>query len=606
MPVRRLSETTINQIAAGEVIERPASVVKELVENSLDAGAREILVALTGGGRDAIDVVDDGCGMSGEDLVLAIERHATSKLNGDDLVHINSLGFRGEALPAIGSVARLSITSRMRGGEGVGICVEGGIVGELHRAASNQGTRVEIRDLFWKTPARLKFLKRERVESMAAFDVVRRLALAYPEVGFSMSCDQLKPQRWPAGDNESELGERVCAVLGREFADHSVPVSYERDGLKLNGFAGLATYNRSNRLMQYVVVNGRPVRGRSLAGAISGAYRDFIPRGRFPAVALFISLPAHELDVNVHPAKTEVRFRDERLVCAAIVSGLRKALSGAEFRVVDGSSALSHFALSSALPVHRDVSEFSNKFHGQSFEGGVGGPASNLPSSSDEGGQAMFDSSVGETNRWLPAAPPPSHMNDALQHPLGAARAQLHDTYIVTETDRGIIVVDQHAAHERLVYERMKAGRINSIVETQGLLVPAIVDLDPISRERLIGAAKMLSSVGLEVEAFGEAVMVRSVPALLIKADISALLRDVADELAYHKGVEGIEVQINQVLAKMACHGSVRAGRALKPEEMNALLREMEITPGAGQCNHGRPTYISLSLDDLEKLFERR
>ena len=593
MSVRRLAETTINRIAAGEVVERPASVVKELVENALDAGAREISVAITGGGRDLIEVVDDGHGMDSDDLALAIERHATSKLGDDDLVNIATLGFRGEALPSIGAVARLAITSRAAGCVGHRIAVDGGEVGAVKPAAANRGTRVEIRDLFWKTPARLKFLKSDRSETLVAVEVVRRLALACPRVGFTVSSDVMRPLRWPATADEGPSGERLRAVLGGEFAENALAVEARRGNVALAGFAGLATFNRANRTMQYFIVNGRPVRERALTGAVSGAYADLIPRGRFPAVLVWLTLPAGEVDVNVHPAKSEVRFRDEGEVRALVVSGLREALGRAGHRAADASRQFAGYARPPAF-----AGEVSRRFYDLApRSGGV---------SLGEREQAGFTVPQRHDDCWSPAAAAQPADGTAHGHPLGAARAQLHGNYIVAETEDGVVIVDQHAAHERLVYERLKSDRAGRRVEAQVLLVPAVVDLDAVARARVLDAAELLAGLGLEIEAFGEAVLVRAVPALLGGADVARLVNDVADGLAAGAGGEEVEARLNRVLATMACHGSVRAGRSLRPEEMNALLRDMERTPGAGQCNHGRPTYVSLSLDDLERLFERR
>ncbi len=600
MSVRRLAETTINQIAAGEVVERPASVVKELVENALDAGAGEISVAITGGGRDLIEVVDDGIGMDEDDLALAIERHATSKLTDDDLVNIASLGFRGEALPSIGSVARLSIHSRTDNGDGHAILVLGGEVLPVEPAPSNRGTRVEIRDLFWKTPARLKFLKSERAETLAAFEVVRRLALAHPDVGFAVSSDQMRTQHWPATTEKKPSIERIRAVLGSDMVENSVPVDAERGCISLTGIAGLATFNRANRKMQCFFVNGRPVRERVLSGAISAAYADLIPRGRFPAVVLFLDLPAHEIDVNVHPAKSEVRFRDEGEVRALTVSALRKALAEAGHLSADASRRFARFARPHS-PTPAAAGEISRRFYDVPQNGDGRGFAGFA-----ETGRSAITAPSEQANGWMPAAQVEVSQDQLSDHPLGAAKAQLHGTYIFAETGDGIVIVDQHAAHERLVYERLKADRAGRNVDAQGLLVPAVVDLDPLAREQLVGAAALLAELGLEIEEFGNAVMVRSVPALLGTANVARLVRDVADSLSEGGEGEAVETQLNHVLATMACHGSVRAGRNLKPEEMNALLRDMESTPGSGQCNHGRPTYVSLSLNDLEKLFERR
>ena len=565
----------MNRIAAGEVIERPASVVKELVENAIDAGAAQVDVAFRGGGKSLIRVADDGIGMAAEDLALAIERHATSKLADDDLVDIRYLGFRGEALPSIGAVSRLSITSRPRsGGDAHQIAVEGGALTPPRPAALTQGTEIDVKDLFFATPARLKFLKADRTETAEAAEVVRRMALAHPDVGFSFVTEERRLVDAPRGEGEES---RIRRILGSEFMDNAVAFDLEREGVRVRGHAGLPTFSRNSGSQQYMFVNGRSVRDKLLSGAIRGAYADLMPGGRYPALVLFLDCPPERVDVNVHPAKAEVRFRDGGLVRGLIVSAIRDALG--RKRVADTS--LSRQTVSSFRPVmprgfgHRGFDEAET--------------------------QAALDMNM------PPAAMPEAEAAPVPDYPLGQARAQIHDNYIVAQTREGFVLVDQHAAHERLVYERLKRERRERRIETQPLLVPEVVDLDPVAVERLAEAGELLAEGGLVLEAFGEgAVIVREVPAAIGKADISGIVRDVADELAERGVSSSLEERINHVLATMACHHSVRSGRKLRPEEMNALLREMEATPNSGQCNHGRPTFIELKLADIEKLFGRR
>lgn len=643
MSIRRLPEGLVNRIAAGEVVERPAAATKELVENAIDAGAKRISVVLEGGGRSLIAVTDDGCGMTADEMTLAIERHATSKLADDDLVDIKTLGFRGEALPSMGAVARLTITSRPKTETGLGephaISVEGGVLDGPRPAAHDRGTRVEVRDLFYATPARLKFLKTDRTETLAAIDLVRRLALSHPEIAFSFESDCVKGFDWPVrGEGDFALRARLEAALGREFTANSVPVQRGKDGFLLEGLAGLPTFNRANAQMQYFIVNGRPVRDRLLLGALKGAYGDLLPRGRHPAVALFFTLPADEVDVNVHPAKTEVRFRDAGLVRSLLVGGVREALADAGHRTAQNPSEVLAFSRPGGQPgggvsgghlagrgsgnglirpSHRDVGRVFGTSPGGDYYGLAEGTSSQ---SFDSATQQGFAADIGETQYLEGLAAPAASMApiadtvDALEaeddYPLGASRGQVHGNYIVAETRTGLILVDQHAAHERITYERIKADRAQKTVQTQGLLIPQVVELDIQARQSLLAAAEDLASLGLVIEDFGEAIVVREVPALLGHADISRLVSDVADTLMDYDGNDspsgGIEAKLDYVLSTMACHGSVRSGRRLKPEEMNALLRQMEETPGSGQCNHGRPTYVELDLADIEKLFERR
>ena len=568
MRILRLSEGTINRIAAGEVIERPASVVKELVENAIDAGALQVDVAFRGGGRSLIKVSDDGFGMDAGDLALAVERHATSKLADDDLIEIRSFGFRGEALPSIGAVARLAIVSRLRGSEAAyRITVEGGSFRAPRPAALMRGTEVEVRDLFYATPARLKFLKTERTETAEAADVVRRAALAHPQVGFSFVTEERRLIDAPPGEAEAD---RIARVMGAEFMDNAVAFAATREGVEVRGYAGLPTWSRAQTSMQYTFVSGRPVRDKLLAGAIRGAYADLMGRGRFPAIVLFVNCPPDRVDVNVHPAKAEVRFRDGGLVRSLVVNAVRASLAGNGQRPDVELSRQTAARFRPMAPQH-----FAEA-------------------------QSDFDMN-------LPLSVPGAANGPPMDYPLGAARAQLHENYILTQTAQGIVLVDQHAAHERLVYERLKREREGRGIATQPLLVPEVIDLDPAQVERIAGSTAMLAASGLAVEAFGDgAVIVREVPTALGGGDIAGLVRDIADKLAEQDEAGTIEERINHVLATMACHHSVRSGRALRPEEMNALLREMEATPNSGQCNHGRPTFIELKLADIERLFGRR
>ncbi|MEI9932322.1 MAG: DNA mismatch repair endonuclease MutL [Rhizomicrobium sp.] len=588
MRIRRLSEGTINRIAAGEVVERPASAAKELIENALDAGATRIEIAMGAGGADLILVEDNGIGVEADDLALAIERHATSKLSDDDLSHIATMGFRGEALPSIGAVARLAIASRTATGEAHEIRVEGGRVeGPAptgFRARGQHGTRVEVRELFFATPARLKFLKSARSEDLATGDVVKRLAMARPDVAFTLTLDGRRALDLPAeADLFSGRLNRLAKIMGRDFGDNAAPVSTEREGVKLAGFAGLPTYNRANSAMQFLFVNGRPVRDKLLIGAVRGAYADFLARDRHPALALFLECDPAFVDVNVHPAKTEVRFRDAGLVRGLIVSALKHALHDAGHRA---STTVAGDALASlrpqAAPYYfrpepRGMMEQTREYHAPLFTPEV---------------STRFEAAPGEP---LPDTP------------LGAARAQLHETYIVAQTADGIVIVDQHAAHERLVYERMKHAMENGGVARQPLLIPEIVDLDPAEVERLLARADQLAELGLVVESFGaDAVAVRETPAMLGQMDIKGLLRDLADDIAETGSALSLKERLEDVAGTLACHTSVRSGRRLNADEMNALLREMEATPHSGQCNHGRPTYVELKLSDIERLFGRR
>ncbi len=599
MKIRRLAEGTINRIAAGEVVERPASAVKELVENALDAGASRIEIATTNGGADLILVSDDGEGMEKDDLAVAVERHATSKLplgttGGDDLSHIATMGFRGEALPSIGAVARLSIASRTAKSDAHEIHVEGGRMrgpspaGFL--AAGQSGTRVEVRELFYATPARLKFLKSARSEDLATLDVVKRLAMARPDVGFSLAMDGRRTLELPAEDDlfGGRLN-RLSRIMGREFGENAVAVDAVREGLSLKGFAGLPTYNRANAQMQYLFVNGRPVRDKLLMGAVRGAYADFLARDRHPALALFLECDPEFVDVNVHPAKTEVRFRDAGLVRGLIVSSLKSALAEAGHRA---STTVAGAALAALRPTN------VTHLYQQSYPpppGGVAEAARAFQAPLFDRGAAALSARIEEPQTASP------------ESPLGVARAQLHETYVIAQTADGIVIVDQHAAHERLVYERMKHALESGGIARQPLLIPEIVELDPAEVDRVTSRAPELAELGLVVESFGpDAVMVREVPAMLGQADVKAMVRDLADDIAETGSALSLKERLEEIAGTLACHTSVRAGRRLSADEMNALLREMEATPHSGQCNHGRPTYVELKLSDIERLFGRR
>ena len=599
--IRRLPETLVNRIAAGEVVERPASAVKELVENAIDAGAARIDVVARDGGRTLISVTDDGCGMDAEELTLAVQRHATSKLPHGDLTDIRSMGFRGEALPSIGAVSRLTLTSRPPDSDSAWrIHVEGGKVGEPEPAAHPTGTRVELRDLFYATPARLKFLRGERSEATAITDVINRLAMARPDIGFSLNDGVKDKFRYApeAGDLFDARLARLARIMGRDFAENALALDAAREGARLTGYAGLPTLNRGTAQHQYLFVNGRPVRDRLLVGAVRGAYADFLARGRHPMVALFLEVDPQDLDVNVHPAKAEVRFRESGNIRGLIVGGLRHALAEAGHRA---STTVAAAALGAVRP-------------GEAPMGGYQGNYAYRPNNPSRGlaeAAAAFQSPF---DHMPPSAPPSAeapHEGDeprpVRDYPLGAARAQLHDTYIVAQTADGLIVVDQHAAHERLVYERMKAALADSGVARQGLLLPEVVELDEAGARRLGERAGELAELGLVLEPFGEgAVMVRETPSLLGEVDTQSLVRDLADELAELGQALSLKERLEDVCSTMACHGSVRAGRRLTLDEMNALLRQMEATPHSGQCNHGRPTYVELKLADIEKLFGRR
>jgi DNA mismatch repair protein MutL len=602
MPVRQLSEATVNRIAAGEVVERPASVVKELVENALDAGATRIDVMTDGGGRRLIRVTDDGEGMTAADLALAVERHATSKLADDDLVSIRTLGFRGEALPSIGSVARLSITTRHAGEPHAWVIeVDAGAKSGIKPAALSNGTRVEVRDLFYATPARLKFLKLDRTEAEAVREVVRRLAMSRPDVAFTLAGEERAPVSFAAAvPGATGRLTRLGDILGADFRANAVEVAAEREGVAIEGFAALPTLTRANALGQYLFVNGRPVRDKLLLGAVRGAYSDYLPRDRHPLLALFVTLDAKEVDVNVHPAKAEVRFRNGGLVRALIVASLKAALAreGTRAASTGGSATIAAFR-PATLPQRgwdwrRSPSRPSDPR----------GPYVAMRGGFAEVAQAAFDVGTPAADLRVEEAEPAV---EQIEQPLGAARAQVHETYIVAQTRDGLVIVDQHAAHERIVYEKLKAAIDQNGVARQILLIPEIIELDEADVERLVARADELARFGLVLEAFGPgAVALRETPSLLGEIDGSGMVRDLAEHMSEWDESLPLERRLMQVASSMACHGSVRAGRRLKPEEMNALLREMEVTPNSGQCNHGRPTYVELKLTDIERLFGRR
>jgi DNA mismatch repair protein MutL len=610
-PIRQLKPETINRIAAGEVIERPASVVKELVENAIDADASQIEVVTVAGGTSLIRVTDNGTGMSRDALELSVERHVTSKLSDDDLFDIRHLGFRGEALPSIGSIASLSIASRARGAaNGWEIIVDRGDKQPVKPAAIDVGTRVEVRELFSATPARLKFLKTERSENLGISDIVKRLAMAHPEIEITLTTGERTGLRLARASRDRDgLLQRLSRIMGRDFLSDALPVEAERDGISISGFAGLPTLNRGDSTLQFLFVNGRPVRDKVLIGALRAAYGDFLPRGRQPLVALFLRLDPRDVDVNVHPTKAEVRFRDAGRVRGLIISALRHALSEAGHRAADAGGR-------ATIDV---AAAFAGTGAGSSAGAAPRAPASfaghwpqrpttptHITQTMAEAAQAPFDAVTMPTGRVetpLEAVPE----TDAQSQPLGAVRAQVHENYIIAQTENSVVIVDQHAAHERLVYQRMKVMLAEGEVARQGLLIPEIVTLDPDEVSLLLESAEQLSALGLAIEKFGvDAIAVREIPALLGKTDVAGLVRDLVSELLEEGNARLLQERLEAVCSSMACHGSVRSGRRLTVPEMDALLREMERTPGSGQCNHGRPTYVELQLADIERLFGRR
>lgn len=599
MRIRHLPDHLVNQIAAGEVIERPAAAVKEIVENAIDAGASMVEVDLRDGGKSLIRVRDNGSGMTREELSASVERHATSKLPDDDLVHIRHFGFRGEALPSIGAVSRLSITSKHKDeSEAWALSLEGGKKKEPVPAAHPQGTTVEVKDLFYATPARLKFLKTDRAEYGAVKDMLTRIAMANAHVTFRLTHNGASSLslNGEQGELDGIRHARLSALLGKDFGENCVAVHAERDYVTITGYAGLPSYDKGSAQHQFLFVNGRPVRDRLLLGCIRAAYTDLLSRDRHAVVALYIDVPPEEVDVNVHPAKAEVRFRDNALIRGAIISALKHALlAGGQTT----SSTISSYALSSfrpqqsgpALPMSRGVSYPSRA------------PYGNLAEKVEQFYQPLMDH-VPSARAELQQETAP----ETASYPLGAPRAQLHENYIIAQTTEGIVIVDQHAAHERLVYERFKAQMKDGGVASQGLLVPEIIDLSDVRAQGLLEKSDLFKRLGLEIEPFGAgSIAVRSTPSMLTgKIDIARLINDIADEIEDQDSSILLEEKLNAVLSTMACHGSVRSGRRLNIDEMNALLRQMEETENSGHCNHGRPTYISLSLKDIEKLFHRR
>ena len=603
--IRQLDDAAINRIAAGEVVERPASAVKELVENAIDAGARRISVDIADGGKTLIRVTDDGCGMTGDDLPLALSRHATSKIDGTDLLNIHSFGFRGEALPSLGAVGRLTITSRAQGHDGAQITVSGSALQPVKPAALNRGTVVELRDLFYSTPARLKFMRTNRAELGAVIDIIKRLAMAEPAIGFSLrdvsdGKDRILLRVDPeSGDLFDALHGRLRQVLGAEFAENALPIDANRDGVRLTGYAALPTYSRGAAVMQFFFVNGRPVRDKLLLGALRGAYADFLSRDRHPAVALFIDCDPHLVDVNVHPAKSEVRFQDAGSVRGLVVSSLRHALASAGHRSSTTVAGATLGAMQPEKP-HQPIYQMdrpsqsarvaSYTYQAPSAEG--------APTASF--GFAETPTVSARVEQVIEPDPPEPN------HPLGAARAQVHENYIIAQTETGIVIVDQHAAHERLVYEKLKSQMRENGVAAQTLLIPEIIELSSHEAALILGLADELAALGLGIEPFGgSAIAVRETPAILGSVNATALIRDVLDELADWGDSQLVQSKIEAILSRVACHGSIRSGRHMRAEEMNALLRDMERTPHSGQCNHGRPTYVELKLSDIERLFGR-
>lgn len=616
MTLRRLPDNIVNQIAAGEVVERPASAVKELVENAIDAGADRIEVTMRAGGRSLISIKDNGKGMTADELTLCFERHATSKLPDEDLVNIQHLGFRGEAIPSIASVSRMSITTRTANADSAWkLSVEGGKWGTVEPAGMGQGTLVEVRDIFYATPARLKFLKSERAEFGAALDVMRRLSMAYPSIAFSLSDEKRTALKVAAaqGDLFEAWLDRLGAIMGREFAENAIKIEAERDGVILTGYAGVPTFNRGNANMQFMFVNGRPVKDKTFTGAIRAAYMDLLARNRHALLALFLEVPPDQVDVNVHPAKAEVRFRDSGGVRGLIIGALRNSLAENGHRASStvGQQALGSFRSEGSQFAQMNLQSRSSQPLGmgnwsavnQSYTSpGVadGASAYNAPlNASSELAPSARD--FGAEQSYQPADP------ELQSYPLGAARGQLHETYIVAQTNTGMVLVDQHAAHERLVMERMKKAYGQKSVGRQMLLLPDVIELDEAAAERVCARADELAEMGLVIEPFGPgAIVVRETPAMLGTCDAKGLIQDLADDLVEYDTALALKDRLDDVFATMACHGSVRAGRRLSVDEMNALLREMEITPHSGQCNHGRPTYVELQLSDIEKLFGRR
>jgi DNA mismatch repair protein MutL len=588
--IRQLNETAINQIAAGEVVERPASAIKELVENAIDAGASRIEVEYADGGKSLIQVTDNGCGIMADDLPLAMSRHATSKIDGSDLLNIQSFGFRGEALPSLGAVGKLTLTSRTAVSTGAELQVNGGKFSPVRPVAMQPGTRATLRDLFYATPARLKFLRSDRAEAQAIADVVKRLAMAEPTIAFSLRDTgtgrmvfQVQSEQ---GDMFSALRGRLGQLMGRDFVVNAIAVDAEREDITLTGFAALPTYSRGAAVAQFIFVNGRPVRDKLLLGAVRGAYVDFLSRARHPAVALFVECDPSRVDVNVHPAKSEVRFREPATVRGLIVSGLRHALAEVGHRASTTVSDAALGAFTAQPQVQPRVYQMDRPRNAPGYSG--------LAET-----ETMFD---GQPSARIEEVP----QLEAQHRPLGAARAQLHENYILSQTYEGLVIVDAHAAHERLVYEKLKAQMVEEGVRAQALLIPEVINLSDGDMALLLEQAETLTQLGLSIEPFGRgAVVVQSVPAILGHVDVNRLVLDIVDELSDGGSSQSLQSRLDAILSRVACHGSVRTGRRMQADEMNALLREMEATPHSGQCNHGRPTYVSLAMADIEKLFGR-
>jgi DNA mismatch repair protein MutL len=600
--IRQLDEAAVNRIAAGEVVERPASAVKELVENAIDAGARRIGIDVADGGKTLIRVTDDGCGIAADDLALALSRHATSKIDGSDLLNIHTFGFRGEALPSLGAVGRLTIASRVPSADAAEITVAGGAIGAVRPAAVNAGTVITLRDLFYATPARLKFLRTDRAEAQAITDVVKRLAMAEPFVRFELRDVSNDPRtvfrvEAQTGDVMAALRARLSDVLGAEFAENSIAIDTSRDGLHLTGYAALPTYSRGAAVAQFLYVNGRPVKDKLLTGALRAAYFDFLSRDRHPAAALFVDCDPQLVDVNVHPAKSEVRFRDPGLARGLIVSGLRHALAEAGHRA---SSTVAGATLGAMRPENTAprVYQMDRPSLGPGF-----GPRSE-PAHGARAAAGFAEMRSDFSGQVVEPVDAPE--GEAEDLPLGVARGQVHENYIVAQTRTGMVIVDQHAAHERLVYEKLKAQMAGSGVPAQALLIPEIVTLSAGDCARLMEVADDLGRLGLGIEPFGgDAIAVRETPAILGAVNAGAMIHDILDELADLGSSQSVQARIEAILSRVACHGSIRSGRRMRGEEMNALLREMEATPHSGQCNHGRPTYVELKLADIERLFGR-
>ena len=595
--IRQLDTNTVNRIAAGEVVERPASALKELVENSLDAGATQIDVSFADGGKTLIKVVDDGVGIAPDQLELALARHATSKIDGSDLLDINTFGFRGEALPSLGAVGRMKITSRVAGQAGAMVAINGGAQEPVRPAPIGGGTIVELRDIFYATPARLKFMRTDRAEARAISDVMKRLAMAEPFVGFTLRdvsgggegrlVFRADPQ---SGDLFDALHGRLSGILGKEFAENSLRIDAKREGLHLTGYAALPTYSRGSAVAQFLFVNGRPVRDKLLIGALRAAYYDFLSRDRHPAAVLFINCDPHLVDVNVHPAKSEVRFRDPGMARGLIVSGLRHALADAGHRA---SSTVAGATLGAFRPEGSDARIYQMDRQSMPFGGrNQEIPAPGFAETAESYGRVESDHATSEDAQT--------------SFPLGAARAQVHENYIIAQTADGMVIVDQHAAHERLVYEKLKTQMAENGVASQALLIPEIIEMSDADATRILGMADDLAKLGLVIEPFGAgAVAVQQTPAILGQVDAKSMVLDILDELSDQGESQTVQARIEAVLSRVACHGSIRSGRWMRAEEMNALLREMEATPHSGQCNHGRPTYVELKLSDIERLFGR-